>query len=572
MIENLPSTAEAIIRMEWADYEPRFKDLESHELSAFNVEQWLREWSALAACLDEQYARLYVGTTRNTADSAIENGFKHFVEVVQPQARAQEQKLKQKLLASGIQPAGFSMGLKKMRAEAAIFSEANLPLLAEEQNLGTDYNKIIGAQTVLWEGEERTMAQMYPLLLEKDRGVRERAWRLSTERRLQDRDAINNLWQKFMRVRLRIAANAGLEDYRAYVWQQKFRFDYSPDDCKMFHQAVERVVVPAAGRIYEGRKRRLGLEAIRPWDLEVDPSGAEPVRPYGTVDELKSKARAVFEQVDPRFGVYFQTMMEQDLLDLDSRKNKAPGAYDLGYSVANLPFIFMSATGTPEDVLTLLHEGGHAFHVFEAAGIPYFQERAEAYLPMEFGEVASMAMELLASPYLTLEHGGFYTEEQAAHARIKHLEDIVLWWPRMAQVDAFQHWIYENPQDGADPEKCSAKFAELWDRFMPEVDFGGLEGAQRALWHRILHIHVVPFYFIEYAFAQLGAVQVWANARRDQKQAVADYRKALSLGATVRLPELFETAGGRFAFDTETLREAVRLIEQVVGELEEKLK
>lgn len=545
--------------------------MESTELSAANVEQWVRDWGSLASRPDEQYTRLYVATTRNTADLEIEERFKHFVEAVQPQVRAREQRLKQKLLASGLMPAGFEAVLQKLRAEAAIFSEPNLSLLAEEQKLVTEYERIVGAQTVIWDGQERTLSQMYPLQLEEDRSIREQAWRLSAERRLQDRDAIDSLWQKFMRVRREIAANAGLADYRAYVWQQKFRFDYSPEDCLSLHQSVEEVVVPAASRIYERKRERLGLDAIRPWDIEVDSFGAAPIKPYGSVDELKSRTRAVFGQVDPRFGEYFQTMMERDLLDLESRKHKAPGAYDLGYNVARLPFIFMNESGTPEDVLTLLHEGGHAFHVFEAADIAYFQQRAESYIPMEFVEVASMSMELLASPYLTLEHGGFYTQQQAASARIKHLEDIVLWWPRMMQVDAFQHWIYENPDQGSDPEKCGHRFAELWDRFIPDVDFSGLEDAKRALWHRIGHIHVAPFYFIEYAMAQLGAVQVWANARKDHRRAVADYRRALSLGAAVSLPELFRAAGGRFAFDSGTLREAVDLIEAVLGELEEQL-
>jgi oligoendopeptidase F len=263
-------------------------------------------------------------------------------------------------------------------------------------------------------------------------------------------------------------------------------------------------------------------------------------------------------------------MMDEDLLDLESRKNKAPGGYSVGLQVAHRPFIFMNNTNTPGDVQTMLHEGGHAFHEFERAHVHFYQ-RGENYLPQEFGEVASMGMELIASPYKTKDYGGFYTESEGARAMLELLEGNITFWPYMALVDAFQHWIYENPNEGSDASKCEEKWAELWDRFIPGIDYSGLEDARRTFWHRQLHIFQLPFYYIEYGLAQLGAVQVWANARKDQKKAVADYRKALALGATVPLPELFATAGAKFAFDAETLREAVELTEEVIGEMEAKL-
>lgn len=373
-----------------------------------------------------------------------------------------------------------------------------------------------------------------------------------------------------MPVRLKIAENADMPDYRAYVWKQKFRFDYTPEDCKSFHAAIEEVVVPAASRIYEKRRQQLGVESLRPWDIHVDPLGAAPIKPYESMDEFKSKSRAIFEQVDPKFGEYFQIMMDEDLLDLDSRKNKAPGGYSLGLHVAHRPFIFMSNTNTPGDVQTILHEGGHAFHEFERAHVHFYQ-RGEIYLPAEFAEVASMGMELIASPYKTKEYGGFYTESEAARALIELLEGSITFWPYMALVDAFQHWIYENPGESLDASKCEDKWAELWDRFKPGIDYSGLEDAKKTYWHHQGHIFNSPFYYIEYGLAQLGAVQVWANTRKDQKKAVADYRKALALGATVPLPELFATAGAKFAFDAKTLKEAVDLMEEVIGEMEAKL-
>jgi oligoendopeptidase F len=569
MIKNLPSTPDAILEMEWGDYEPHFKALQLTQLTSENINDWLLGWSALADRLDEQYTRLFVATTQFTNDEGIEKRFNHFVESVQPQARTEEQKLKEKLLASGLQPENFKMGLKKMRAEADIFREENLELLVEEQKLNAEYNKILGAQTVLWEGEERTASQMYSLLFEKDRAIREKAWKLTVEVRLKNRDAINDLWKKFMAVRLKIAQNAGLPDYRAYVWEQKFRFDYSPEDCKTFHRAIEEVFVPSAKRIFEKRRLKLGLESARPWDQMVDTSDEDPLKPYQTVAELKSKAKNIFTKVDAKFGEYFQIMIDENLLDLDSRKNKAPGGYNLIYGVSQKPFIFMNNTGTHDDVTTLLHEGGHAFHAFEAGVVPYFHERSENYVPAEFAEVASMAMELLASPYLTKEHGGFYTEGESARARLDHLEGIITMLPYLTLVDAFQHWIYENPQEGSDPILCENQWAELWDRFMPYVDYSGLEDAKKTIWHRQLHIHTLPFYYIEYAFAQLGAVQVWANALKDQKQAVEKYRKALALGSTVSLPELFEAAGAKFSFDTQTIKIYVDLIEEQIEKLEQ---
>ena len=569
MLTNLPSTPEAILNMEWGDYEPHFKMLESTQLTSENVNDWLLDWSALADKLDEQYTRLFVATTQFTNDEEIEKRFNHFVESVQPQARTEEQKLKEKILASGLRPDNFKMGLKKMRAEADIFDRSNLELLVEEQKLNAEYNRILGSQTVLWEGEERTESQMYSLLFEKDRVIREKAWKAGVDMRLKDRDAVNSLWKKFMEVRLKIAKNAGQPDYRSYMWAQRFRFDYSPEDCKTFHKAIEEVVVPAAKRLAEKRRQKLGIESVRPWDQLVDTSNESPLNPYQTVDEYKSKTKDIFTKVDPKFGKYFQIMMDEDLLDLDSRKNKAPGGYNLFYSVSQKPFIFINNTRMHFDVAVILHEGGHAFHAFESAMVPYFHERAENYVPAEFAEVASMAMELLASPYIAKEHGGFYTKRETARARLEHLEGIITFWPYMALVDAFQHWIYENPQDGSNPTLCENKWGELWDRFMPYIDYNGFDDAKKTYWHRQSHIHTTPFYYIEYGLAQLGAVQVWANALKDQKHAVENYRKALALGSTVSLPELFETAGAKFSFDAKTLKIYVDLIEEQMEKLEQ---
>lgn len=566
---SLPTDTKSLLALQWTDYEPYYTDLENRNLNAGNIEEWLNDWSTLAQTADEQYWRLYIATTLNTADPAIEETFNNYIEGLQASVKTAEQKLKDKLLASRLSPKSFETGLRMMRAEAEIFTEKNFPLQAEEQKLAGEYNKIIGSLSVQWEGEERTLAQMSALSYETDRSLRQRAWEITQSRMMQERQNINAVWEKFVPLRVKIAENAGLPDYRAYAWKQKFRFDYSPEDCKSFHAAIEEVVVPAAKRVYEKRRQQLGVDSLRPWDLLVDPFGAEPIKPYETIDEFKSRSRAIFEQVDPKFGEYFQIMMDEGLLDLDSRKNKAPGAYSLGLHAIHRPFIFMSNTNTPGDVQTILHEGGHAFHEFERAHAHFYQ-RGEIYLPAEFAEVASMGMELIASPYKTKEYGGFYTEKEAARAMIELLDMCITFWPYMALVDAFQHWIYENPKDSSIASRSEEKWAELWDRFMPGIDYSGLEEFKKVYWHRQGHIFQSPFYYVEYGLAQLGAVQVWANARRDQKKAVADYRKALALGATVPLPQLFATAGARFAFDAATLKSAVDLMENVIEEMETK--
>ena len=569
-VQTLPTDAPSILALTWNDYEPYFRELEGRELNEETMEAWLADWSTLAATVDEHYWRLYIGTTVDTADKDVEDRFNRYIDEIQPSAKTAEQRLKDKLLASGLSPEGFETAMRVMRAEAEIFTEENLPLLAEEQKLVTEYFKLRGAISVLWEGEEKTYTQMLGLLYETDRSVRQRVWEALQARLLQERQNINDLWGRFLSLRLEIARNAGMPDYRSYAWKQRFRFDYSAEDCRSFHDAIEKVAVPAAQRAYERRRRRLGIDTVRPWDVEVDTLATTPIRPYETMDEFKSKSRAIFEQVDPRFGEYFQIMMEEGLLDLESRRNKGPGAYSLGLHAAHRPFVFMNTMNTPEDVLTLLHEGGHAFHEFERAHVHFYQ-RGEIYLPAEFAEVASMSMELLASPYTTRECGGFYTAAEHAQTMIQLLEGIITFLPYMAVVDAFQHWAYENPEAASVASKCEETWGELWDRFRPGIDYSGLEDHKKTYWHRQSHIFETPFYYVEYGLAQLGAVQVWANARRDQQKAVADYRRALALGATVPLPELYAAAGAKFAFDEETLKSAVDLLEDVIQEMEAKL-
>ncbi len=561
----LPSTPNEFISWSWGQIEPYYQELADRQLNSHTLQAWLTDWSNLSKMLYEMFWRLNVAVTVNTADHEAERRYIAFLDEIQPPSQAAEQKLKQKLLASSLSPDDFEIPLRNMQTEAQLFRKENLPLLSEELKLGSEYDKIVSAQTVTWQGDEITLAQLAPVYRDKDRALRERAWRLAHSRWLEDREAINTVWGKLLSLRRQLAANAGLPDYRAYRWRKLLRFDYTPEDCLKFHQAIEQVVVPAASRIYEKRRQRLGVSTLRPWDLNVDPLGLPPLKPFETIDELNEKTSAIFHQVDPKLGDYFDVMRQKGLLDLDNRKDKAPGGYCTDFPVTGQPFIFTNSVGLHEDVQTLLHEGGHAFHFFEVFALPYFQQ---LYAPIEFMEVASMGMEFLAAPYLTRQYGGFYTDKEAARARIEHLEDCLLFWPYMAVVDAFQHWAYTHPEAAADPAQCDACWDGLWQRFMPGVDWSSLESQRITGWHRKQHIYLDAFYYVEYGLAQLGAVQVWGKALKDQVNAVAAYRKALALGNTVPLPDLFATAGAKFAFDAGTLGEAVALIERVIGELE----
>lgn len=575
MLKDLPTTPEALIAWSWPEIEPLYNELAERPLSQASVEAWLSDWTRLGEKLEEMYSRLSVATSINTADKEADERMNKFLDTIFPGAMACEQKLKEKLLASRLEPKGFEIPLRNMRAEAELFRDSNLALLADQQKLALEYDKIYGAQTVQWEGEEVTLTRLAMVFEQPDRAMREKAWHIKAERQLADRQAINDLWQKFMDVRARIAGNANMPSFREYSWQQKLRFDYTPEDCKSFAAAIEQVVVPAATRIYERRRKSLGLDVLRPWDLvdgwfsrPTPPAGIPQLKPFASIEELKTGISAIFHHVDPVLGGYFDTMVSEGLTDLENRKNKAPGAYCTSYTSIRKPFVFVNAVGTHNDVATTLHESGHAFHVFETAGLPYIQQLA---VPMEFAEVASMGMELLASPYLTKNYHGFYTEAEAARARIEHLEGMILFWPFMAVVDAFQQWVYENPRAGTDPDTCDRQWSELWDRFIPGVDWSGLEPVKITGWHRKLHIHQVPFYYVEYGLAQLGAVQIFGNALRNQKQAVADYRRALSLGGMVTLPELFAAAGAKFGFDLPTVKNAVDLMEGVIKDLETKI-
>jgi oligoendopeptidase F len=562
----LPTTVSEIQPLNWQAFASHFSALETAVIPSADREQWLTYWSDLSRILYEAMTVISIEKSIDTTDATKEQAYLDFIENILPSATMADQALKTRLLALDMSDReDLALFLRHMRNEADLYRDENVPLQTELAKLDNAYDKITGGLKTDWNGEEHNLSQLGQYLTDKDRQVREQAWQTTMDLWLSQREALNKLYADMLVLRQQVAQNADLPDFRAYTFRKYGRFDYTPDDCLTFHQAIETAVVPAASRIYERKRQRLGLAQLRPWDVIVDTSEHPALKPYQGQDALIQGSLNILNQVDPGLGRHFAVMAEENLLDLQTRPGKALGGYCAALPVQRRPFIFMNGVGLHDDVQTLLHEAGHAFHVFETAAIPLIWQTDA---PMEFCEVASMSMELLAAPYLTHEFGGFYTPAEAARARIEHLEGIVTFLPYMAVVDAFQHWVYTHPEEARNAAQCDAAWDDLWTRFMPGVDWTGYEAARVTGWHRKPHIFGSPFYYVEYGMAQVGALQVWRNARQDQAQAVAAYRQALALGNTRTLPELFAAAGAEFRFDTAMLTDLVTLLESTIEELE----
>jgi oligoendopeptidase F len=533
----------------WATAEPYYRELHERPVEdprAF--EKWLIEWSEVDSCFDEEGTRRYTAMTCQTDDPAREKAYLDFIENVKPHREPWHNKLRRKVVALSkrfaLPPRRYEVLLRSAATALEIYRDENIPLLTEDEKFAQQYQKICAAMTATYRGEEMTLQKLSRFLEEPERAVREETWRLGSDRFYQDADTLNRLYDQMVRLRDRIARNAGCSDYRAYAFKMYQRFDYTPEDCLAFHDAIEKVVVPAARSLAERRRAKLGLSTLRPWDMAVDPDHRPPLRPFETDEQLATGCSRIFHRVSDDLGGVFDTLRERGLLDLGSRKGKAPGGYQSTFAERRVPFIFMNAVGTEGDVRTLLHEGGHAFHAWAARGEPLMPYR---HAPTEFCEVASMGMECLALPFTNEFYGG-----EAGRSRRRFFEEIVNFFPWMARVDAFQHYVYTHVKH--DIERREDEWQKLTRRFSPMVDWSGLEKYDRVSWHRKLHFFEVPFYYVEYGIAQLGALQVWMNSRRDYEDAVALYRNGLALGGSRPLPELFEAAGCRFGFSEKSLR------------------
>ena len=557
-----PSSPAAFAKATWDEVVPYFDDLLERPLDAGTVEEWLRAWSRLEELVTEAAAQAMIAYTIDTSDPEKEKDHLRFSTEILPKMEERSVELARRFVALGHATPDLATTLVRFRTSIEIFRDANIPLFSELEELSARYQRITGSMTVEWDGVERPLPQLQPYLKSPDRAVRERAFRASTQPYIEERSALAGLFDRMFELRQRAARNAGFANYRDYIFPAKFRFDYTPADCERFHEAVERSVSPAVARIMEHRRQRLGLDALRPWDLAVDPYRAEPLRPFETVDQFVGAARRVFDRVDPILGAQFQTMIDERLLDLDSRKGKAPGGYCETLHFRGRPFIFMNAVGLVDDVMTLLHEAGHAFHAFASHRQPLIWQRHPG---SEAAELASMSMELLASPHLA-QPTGYFTPEDHRRAWLEHLEDVLLSLVHIASVDAFQTWIYTSP-DGGDALARDEAWLRIRGRFERGVDWGGLERERVARWYRQLHIFMYPFYYIEYGIAQVGALQIWRNSLADHAAAVARYREALALGAVRSLPEMYRAAGARLSFDAGLIGELVQLVEDQIDKI-----
>lgn len=532
---------------DWSELKSKYDQLLSVPTDQID-ERWVADWSDTYSYADEIANVRYVATTVDTSDEEAEKLLSEYYEVISPEFEQREEAMKRKFVESGVNIQGLEIPKKQFEVDLQIFREKNLAIESELGKKSIAFNKITGSQTVDWEGEEITMPQVDAKLSDPDRSIREKAWRKGRERQLKDRDSLNKLFGEFLDLRTTLAENADLNgDYRAFMFKNLHRFDYTPEDCLSFHQAIEETVVPLVSKLNERRRTALGVDTLRPWDLDADPEGRPGLKPFENADQMVNRTQRLFDRMNPELARHFADMHQSNVLDLESRNNKAPGGYCTSFAKTGKPFIFMNSAGRHDDLMTLLHEAGHAFHVYEALGLKYEQQR---HTGSEFAEVASMSMEHIGSELLD----DLYEQpEERMRAHAELAERQLRFWPYMAVVDAFQHWVYENPAEAKNPSKCDEKWRELWRRFMPGIDFTGLEEIEETGWHRKLHIFVVPFYYIEYGLAQMGAIQVWQNYLKSPENAISKYRSALALGGTRSLPDLFQAAGAKFAFDAATL-------------------
>ena len=547
---------------DWKEIAPFFEDLEKRKLhSPKDLEQAFLDLSELLSAVEEEGAIRYIRMTCDTTSPEYEKAYLTFVEEVAPKVEEALHRLRVKFASApawkDLDPKRYLVLKRKWENAIAIFREENIPLKVEEEKLGQRYQKIFGAMTVEFEGRTQTLQQMAKYLEEPDRRTREKAWELISERRLKDKDELESIFEELLSLRQKRAENAGFENFRDFAFRERERFDYGPKECEAFHKGVEEAVVPLLRQLHKERAKRLGLKKLRPWDLLCDPEGRPPLRPFKEAEELVTGVQEIFLRLDPRLGELFRRMAELRLLDVANRPGKAPGGYQSTLTERRLPFIFMNAVGRDQDLWTLLHESGHAFHTLLSRDEPLHMYRDP---PLEFAEVASMGMELLASPFLDV----FYPEEADRRRSLEeHLYGIVRLLCWVATIDAFQHWVYTHP--GHSRAERHKAWVEIFQRFSGLEDWSGYEEVLEHEWHRQLHLFLAPFYYIEYGIAQLGALRLWGKAQEDRKCAIEKYIEALKLGGGKPLPELFSTAELPFDFGPDSLSHAAKTIHRALN-------
>lgn len=522
--------------------------------SSAELESWLKDRSEFESVVGEDVRWRYVKMTCNTEDTAARKDLEFFQTEIEPELKKANFKLNKKLLANAflkdLDQEKYRIYLRELKNETELHRDENIPLMKELTLKGNEYSRITGAMSIEWEGKELTMQQAGKLLKNTDRTIREKAYKLIQERRNQDIEKLDALFNELVELRQKIAQNAGFDNYRDYMFRAMGRFDYTPKDCSNFHQAILDNVVPLYKELLQEQSTELKLDKLRPWDLDADVEGKPSLEPFQDSTDLIQKSIACLTNVSPYYGECLKIMNEMGHLDLDSRKGKAPGGYNMGMPEIGVPFIFMNAAGTDRDVKTMVHEAGHAVHSFlshplELNGFKSF--------PSEVAELASMSMELFTMDYWT----SFYSDSEALKiSKLNQLKGIIKILPWVAVVDKFQHWIYTNKNHTA--EERNQAWVEIYNEFTPDtIDFTGLEYEQMHRWKSQLHIFEVPFYYIEYGMAQLGAVAMWRQFKNDGDKALENYNAALKLGYTKSIGEIYETAGIKFNFSSAYVKELV---------------
>ncbi|WP_224995150.1 M3 family oligoendopeptidase [Cesiribacter sp. SM1] len=543
---------------DWETIKPFYESLLQRNISSEEeLQQWFQDRSELESVVSEDLGWRYIRMTIDTADAERREKFNHFISQIQPNIAPEANRLNEKALESEfllkLKKEGYPILARTLKTEFEIFREENVPLNTQMQTLSQEFGAISGAMTVEVDGKELTLQQAADYLQSTDRGKREEVWKKINERRLQDGKRLNDLFDQLLQLRHQIALNAGFANYRDYMFKALGRFDYTPKDCEDFHESVSREVTPLLSELSRQRKESLGVEPLRPWDKAVDVEGRNPLKPFSNSEELMERTIRVFRRLDPFLGRCLEIMREMEHLDLDSRKGKAPGGYNYPLAETGVPFIFMNATSTLRDMITILHEGGHAVHSFLTRDLELNDFK---HTPSEVAELASMSMELLTMDYWD---EFFQDEEELRRAKREHLEQIINTLPWVAIIDKFQHWVYTHPEHNEEQRKEA--WLEIYDQFSDSVtDWKGFEQFKAFMWQKQLHLYEVPFYYIEYGIAQLGAIAVWKNYKENPQKGLEGYINALKLGYTRPIPEVYAAADIRFDFGQANIRELMQFI------------
>ena len=547
----------------WEELKPYLDKLVKQPIdSAAALKVWLRNRSELESVLSEDMGWRYIRMTCFTENEEYSKSYQDFVQNIQPPAAPYSDLLNKKALESPYlkeleHVAGYDMMIRNLKKEVELFRDENIPLMTEITTETQKYATLSGAMTIELNEQELTLQQAGVILMDTDRAKREEVYHKISSRRLKDKVALDELFTKLVGLRNQVSLNANFTNFRDYMFRAYGRFDYTPKDCFNFHEAIESEVLPILNDLSKERKTQLGVKELRPWDKAVDAEGREALKAFKDGKELTEKSIECFSKLDPYLGQCLAIMKEMGHLDLESRKGKAPGGYNYPLSEIGVPFIFMNATSTMRDMTTIMHEGGHAVHNFLTKDLELNDFKSP---PMEVAELASMAMELISMDQWQIF---FPNEEELKRAKREQLEDIIETLPWVATIDKFQHWIYENPTHTFEQRK--ENWNRIFDQFADNVtDWSGLQEAKDYAWQKQLHLYEVPFYYIEYGMAQLGAIAVWRNYKLDRQKGLEGYMNALKLGYTKSIPEIYKAANIKFDFSKEYIRE---LMEFVRGEL-----